>query len=356
MPISFKEDHISQIPALLMLEKFGYTYLTPDEALALRGGNLANVLLEPVLRKQLAAINVVQVSSMRTTVFSEQNITAGIDALRNIPMDEGFMEASQTVYDLLTSGKTLEQIVDGDRKSFVMQYIDWKNPRNNVFHVTEEFAVSRTGMTDTYRPDIVLFVNGIPLCIIECKRPDVKDSIEQAISQHLRNQKADGIRSLYLYSTLLLAINRQEGSYATTATPEKFWARWREQFADREEEARYRQELERVVNEPLLDDKLFGERFGYVRRNFEELYRQPVTPSVQDEYLYNLCRPERLLQLMYGFTLYDDGIKKVARYQQYFAAPLRVPDDAAAPPPALDVADALHRLSHGKILLVILQL
>lgn len=319
MSISFKEDHISQIPALLMLEKLGYTYLTPDEALALRGGNLANVLLEPVLRKQLAAINVVQVSSMRTTVFSEQNITAGIDALRNIPMDEGFMEASQTVYDLLTSGKTLEQIVDGDRKSFVMQYIDWKNPRNNVFHVTEEFAVSRTGMTETYRPDIVLFVNGIPLCVIECKRPDVKDSIEQAISQHLRNQKADGIRSLYLYSTLLLAINRQEGSYATTATPEKFWARWREQFANREEEVRYRQELEQVVNEPLLDDKLFGERFGYVRRNFEELYRQPVTPSVQDEYLYNLCRPERLLQLMYGFTLYDDGIKKVARYQQYFA-------------------------------------
>lgn len=174
MSISFKEDHISQIPALLMLEKLGYTYLTPDEALALRGGNLANVLLEPVLRKQLAAINVVQVSSVRTTVFSEQNITAGIDALRNIPMDEGFMEASQTVYDLLTSGKTLEQIVDGDRKSFVMQYIDWKNPRNNVFHVTEEFAVSRTGMTETYRPDIVLFVNGIPLCVIECKRPDVR--------------------------------------------------------------------------------------------------------------------------------------------------------------------------------------
>ena len=110
MPISFKEDHISQIPALLMLEKLGYTYLTPDEALALRGGNLANVLLEPVLRKQLAAINVVQVSSVRTTVFSEQNITAGIDALRNIPMDEGFMEASQTVYDLLTSGKTLEHL------------------------------------------------------------------------------------------------------------------------------------------------------------------------------------------------------------------------------------------------------
>ena len=298
MPISFKEDHISQIPALLMLEKLGYTYLTPDEALALRGGNLANVLLEPVLRKQLAAINVVQVSSVRTTVFSEQNITAGIDALRNIPMDEGFMEASQTVYDLLTSGKTLEQIVDGDRKSFVMQYIDWKNPRNNVFHVTEEFAVSRTGMTETYRPDIVLFVNGIPLCVIECKRPDVKDSIEQAISQHLRNQKADGIRSLYLYSTLLLAINRQEGSYATTATPEKFWARWREQFTNREEEVRYRQELERVDPAFVVGVRSSQYRCEALirsRRDFRRLYPElTVDPADLEDIMVFTTRGEQV--------------------------------------------------------------
>ena len=318
--ISFKEDHISQIPALLMLEKFGYTYLTPDEALALRGGNLANVLLEPVLRKQLAAINVVQVSSMRTTVFSEQNITAGIDALRNIPMDEGFMEASQTVYDLLTSGKTLEQIVDGDRKSFVMQYIDWKNPRNNVFHVTEEFAVSRTGMTDTYRPDIVLFVNGIPLCVIECKRPDVKDSIEQAISA--APPQPEGRRYPFVVPLLDAAAGHQPpGGQLRYARPRpKSSGRGgASSLPTARRRPCYRQELERVVNEPLLDDKLFGERFDYVHRNFEDLYKQPVTPSVQDEYLYSLCRPERLLQLMYGFTLYDDGIKKVARYQQYFA-------------------------------------
>ncbi|MFQ9210015.1 MAG: hypothetical protein ACLR3T_00090 [Alistipes finegoldii] len=64
-----------------------------------------------------------------------------------------------------------------------------------------------------------------------------------------------------------------------------------------------------------------------MRRNFEELYRQPVIPSVQDEYLYNLCRPERLLQLMH-FTLYDDGIKKVARYRSI----CRAADDATHPP------------------------
>ena len=229
--ISFKEDHISQIPALMLLEKLGYTYLTQDEALELREGNTSNVLLTAILRRQLEHINTIRVSSTKTSLFTPQNITIGIEALRNVPLNEGFMSASQTVYDLLTTGETLEQIVDGDKKSFTMQYIDWKHPENNVFHVTEEFAVTRTGTTETYRPDIVLFVNGIPLCVIECKRPDIKDSIAQAISQHLRNQKDDGIRSLYIYSALLLSVATQSASYATTATPEKFWAKWTEQFA-----------------------------------------------------------------------------------------------------------------------------
>ena len=185
--------------------------------------------------------------------------------------------------------------------------------------MTEEFAVTRTGTTETYRPDIVLFVNGIPLCVIECKRPDIKDSIAQAISQHLRNQKDDGIRSLYIYSALLLSVATQSASYATTATPEKFWAKWTEQFADSEEENAHKQALYNLVNIKHINNKLFAERFHYVRQYFEQVYLAPITPSVQDEYLYSLCRPERLLELMYRYTLYDDGIKKIARYQQYFA-------------------------------------
>lgn len=319
MTLSFKEDHISQIPALMMLEKLGYTYLSPAEIMELRCGNTSNVLLEPILRNQLRSINTVQVSSQRTTVFSEQNVSAGIEALRNLPMSEGYMTASQTAYDLLTAGKTLEQIVDGDKKSYVMQYIDWNNIEKNVFHVTEEFAVSRTGMTDTYRPDIVLFVNGIPLCVIECKRPDIKDSLKQAISQHLRNQKEDGIRSLYVYSALLLATNVNDVSYATTATPEKFWSKWTEQFADKNAEELYGYKLAEKVNEKYINPKLFSERYSYVKSYMEKKYDALLTPSVQDAYIYNICRPERLLSLIYGFTLYDDGIKKVARYQQYFA-------------------------------------
>lgn len=317
--ISFLEDHISQLPALMLLEKLGYTYITQAEALDMRGGNTSNVLLESILRRQLESINTLQVSSNRTALFTSQNIQNGIDALRNLPMAEGFMVASQAAYDLLTMGKGLEQSIDGDKKSFTLQYINWQEPEKNVFHVTEEFAVTRTGMSDTYRPDVVLFVNGIPFCIIECKRPDVKDSLQQAVSQHLRNQKEDGIRNLYVYSSLLISTNRQEVSYATTATPEKFWAKWREQFANDTEEAEYTNSLNTIVNHYQPGEKLFAERFGYVKSYFKDLHKAPIIPSEQDAYLFSLCTPVRLLELMYSFTLYDDGIKKVARYQQYFA-------------------------------------
>lgn len=319
--ISFKEDHISQIPALQLLQKLGYTYLTPDEALAMRGGKTSNVLLEDVLRSQLRRINSIRVNRNKEELFSEQNIENGVLAMRNIPMEGGYMSGNEAVYNLLTLGKAFEQSIDGDKKSYTMRFIDWERPERNVFHVTEEFAVTRTGMADTYRPDIVLFVNGIPLVVIECKRPDIKGALDQAVSQHLRNQKDDGIRSLYLYSALLLSIGNSYGAYATTGTPAKFWTKWKEMFITETEEKEYKQQLNHLVNTPL-DEKqkahLFGDRFRYVRSHFDAMEQENILPTEQDRYLFGMCRPERLLDLIHNFTIYDGGVKKLARYQQYF--------------------------------------
>ncbi len=322
MNLSFKEDHISQLPALMLLMKLGYTYLTPDEALAMRGGKTSNVLLEEVLRNQLRRINSIRVNRNKEELFSEQNIENGVLAMRNIPMEGGYLNGNEALYNLLTLGKAFEQSIDGDKKSYTMRFIDWERPERNVYHVTEEFAVTRTGMADTYRPDIVLFVNGIPLVVIECKRPDIKGALDQAISQHLRNQKEDGIRSLYLYSALLMSIGNSYGAYGTTATPAKFWNKWREMFVTEQDEAEYARQLDHLVNEPLSEeqkDHLFGNRFRYVRTYFDEQMQEPVLPTEQDRYLFSLCRPERLLDLIHNFTIYDGGIKKLARYQQYFA-------------------------------------
>ena len=337
MNLSFKEDHISQLPALMLLMKLGYTYLTPDEALAMRGGKTSNVLFEEVLRNQLRRINSIRVNRNKEELFSEQNIENGVLAMRNIPMEGGYLNGNETLYNLLTLGKAFEQSIDGDKKSYTMRFIDWERPERNVYHVTEEFAVTRTGMADTYRPDIVLFVNGIPLVVIECKRPDIKGALEQAISQHLRNQKDDGIRSLYLYSALLLSIGNSYGAYGTTATPAKFWNKWREMFVTEQDEAEYARQLDNLVNEPLSEEQkghLFGNRFRYVRTYFDEQMQEPVLPTEQDRYLYSLCRPERLLDLIHNFTIYDGGIKKLARYQQYFAVK--------------EIAARVRTLDHGK--------
>ena len=319
---SFKEDHISQIPALQMLVNLGYTYLSPAEADRQRGGKTSNVLLEDILRKQLKEINCIRVSAAKTSIFTDENIERGILALKNLPMNEGYIAASEKAYNLLTLGQALEQSIDGDKKSFTLQYIDWKNIGNNVFHVSEEFSVMRSTSKEHYRPDLVLFVNGIPLCIIECKRPDMKEPLKQAISQQIRSQQEDGIRNLYVYSQILLSISCNEALYATNATPEKFWAIWKEKFGNEEEEQKYEAQLLELKNKPLpttTKEQLFGDRFKYVRQYFDALEQAQILPVEQDNYLFGLCRPERLMDIAFNFILFDNGEKKVARYQQFFA-------------------------------------
>ena len=319
---SFREDHISQIPALQMLQKLGYTYLSPAEVDRLRGGKTSNVLLEDVLRKQLKEINSIRVSATKTSIFADENIERGILALKNLPMNEGYIAACEKAYNLLTLGQALEQSVDGDKKSFTLQYIDWKNGSKNVFHVTEEFSVMRSTSKEHYRPDLVLFVNGIPLCIIECKRPDMKEPLTQAISQTLRNQQEDGIRNLYVYSQLLLCISSNDGVYGSNDTKPKFFSKWIEKFADIKEEAEYKRKLNELKNKSLSSkqkESLFADRFKYVKDYFDELEKEEIYPTVQDEYLFNLCRPERLMDISFNFILFEDNVKKITRYQQFFA-------------------------------------
>lgn len=320
---SFKEDHISQIPALQMLQNMGYTYISPEEADSMRGGKTSNVILDDVLRKQLKVINAeVRISSTRTTAISDANIENGIKALKNLPLNEGYIAACEALYNLITLGIAFDQGFEGDKKSVTLKFIDWNNLSNNVFHVTDEYSVVRSTRKEHYRPDLVLFVNGIPFCVIECKRPDMKNPLKQAISQHLRNQQEDGIRSLYVYAQIILSIASQSAAYATNATPEKFWAQWTEDFQSGENEKNYKRDLYSTKNKPLgpkEKDKLFAGQFRYVRDYFDSLEKEEIQLTVQDEYLYCLCRPERLMDLVYNFIIFDNGEKKIARYQQFFA-------------------------------------
>ncbi len=239
------EDNISTLPALHLLQNLGWKYLTPGEALELRGGKTSSVLLNNVLVDWLRKNNRVSYKG-KELPFTEGNILTAIQALKEIPFD-GLVRTNEKIYDLLCLGKSLQQSVDGDIKSFTLHYIDWDHPENNIYHVTEEFAVERVGSYQTRRPDIVLFINGIPLCVIECKSPHIKEPMAEAISQHIRNQKEDEIPSLFVYSQLLLAISKNDGKYATTGTPAKFWSVWREEMEG------FDQKVQELVNIPLSE-------------------------------------------------------------------------------------------------------
>jgi len=312
---SFKEDDISQVPALQLLQHLGWQYLTPAEADELRGGRRSSVILDGVLVPQLRKFNKIRFKGEEHE-FSEANLQSALTALRDVVLD-GLVRTNEKIYELLLWGKSLQQSIRGDLKSFPLQYIDWSPETwlsNNVFHVTEEFVVERTGSHETCRPDLVLFVNGIPLCVIECKRPDIKDAIDEAVSQQLRNQRDDYIPKLFLYSQLLLGVSKNEAKYGTTATAAKFWAVWKER-------TNVHGEIAKLVNKPLptaAKDRLFSGRFQYVRQYFDAIERDGRNVTEQDRALYCLCRPDRLLELMQRFTLFDSGEKKIARYQQYF--------------------------------------
>jgi type I restriction enzyme R subunit len=312
---SFQEAPISQIPALRFLQQLGFSYLSPEEVAVERKGRMGRVLLDNILAGQLRRLNRIRFKG-RELAFSEENIAKAVESLRELPF-EGLVRTSEKAYDLLTLGKSLDQDIDGETKGFTLRYVDWENPRNNTFHVTAEFEVERSGSHETRRPDIVGFVNGIPFLVIECKRPEVKDSLDEAIKQNVRNWQEGEIPQLFVHAQLVLALNKNDGSYATTGTPMKFWAKWRELHDVRDA-------VRTAVNSKVRPEehaKLFRGLFAFAREDFERQAMQDREPTGQDFLLWSLCRPERLIELARQFILYDEGgaVKKVARYQQYFA-------------------------------------
>jgi len=318
---SYREELISQIPAARLLLAMGYQYLTPARALHLRGGRERNVLLTGILEPWLKAHNHFNYQDIPQP-FGDSAITEALRRLADVPLNDGLVRANERLFDLLTLGISLPQTVNGDTRHYSLRYIDWAHPENNLYHVTEEFSVEREGSHQTRRPDLVCFVNGIPFAVIECKRPDLQTSdgglpYEEAISQMLRNQKEGEIRPLFAYTQLLLAVSTNHAAYATTATDKDFWATWKE-----ENPAAHEDRATALVNAPLraeLKDDFYDwrEHADWARREFEN--QPPRLPTEQDRTILSLLEPRRLLELAYQFTLFDGGVKKVARYQQYFA-------------------------------------
>ena len=239
------EQHSSHIPALATLINLGWAFLPASKCQVLRGSQREVVMksvLERVLRRRRFEFKGESYS------LSNQGVDQVMREITTPSMAQGLMAANQSVYEMLTLGITVTEFIGGKKATPTIHLIDWDNLDNNEFHVTEEMEVLSAQGTHTRRPDVVAFVNGIPLAVIEAKRaasgnPN-KDMVEEGISQNLRNQRNDEIPYLYAFAQLLFSVSGNHGRYGTTHTPTKFWSTWKdEEFND--------QTVHAIKNRPL---------------------------------------------------------------------------------------------------------
>ena len=279
------EMSTSQRPAIEVLQKLGYKYISEEENKKLRNYILTDVIFKDMLAKKLNEINSYEYKGEKYK-FSASTIGQAIKDL-NEDLVTGLISTNEKIYDLLTLGKSYqENMVDGTKRSFDIKYIDFEHPENNDFYVTEEFSVLRMNGKNYATPDIVLFINGIPLAVIECK--DSSIPIIQAISQSIRNQKPDYIPQLFKFIQIVMAANKNQTKYATCGTPDKFWSTWNEQYVKKQNE--------------LLNKTVIGRQV-----------------TKQDRDIVSLFEKERFLELIKDFIIFEAGTKKICRYQQYFA-------------------------------------
>jgi len=309
-----REEAASKLPALHVLMVMGWDYLSPSDALALRGSE-RSVVLDSVLRARLKG-HWFDYKGQRYPL-SAGGIDQVVREIGATGLNEGLIPANEAIYKHLTLGVTVTEFVDGQRTAVTVPLINWADPTANTLQVTEELSVERPAGMGRYRPDVVCYVNGIPLVVIEAKRPvsSAKDKamVDEGISQHLRNQKTDGIQDLYAYSQLLLSISGNDGRYGTTGTPAKFWGAWTEEEITEAE-------MQAVKSTPLSEAQraaLFADKPKWMLDDFDRLHSGPVLPTEQDRLIISLLRPDRLLDFTRRFIFFDKKLGKIAaRYQQ----------------------------------------
>lgn len=319
----FDETKQSQLPFAEMLLNMGYRYISAKEILEERGGDTGKFILKKTAFRKLSEINGYEIGG-EFFKFSEKDVRDAILELENIQY-EGLIDTSRKVYSMIMptyGGKTIRVSHNGKNVSKNFRFIDFENPENNDFSVTVEFeAMGKNGI----RPDIVVFVNGIPFVVIENKKSSI--SIDEAIAQFTRNQGVEYCPRLFVYPQILIAGNKEEIKYGTTGTLDKFYAAWKEKdvavkaINKKAEKIINKKIDERVYNTLLSDLKIPHPEPLLDKERGINVYKQNLNRTVteQDRSVFCLFEKERLLDLAKNYILYDAGVKKIMRYQQYFA-------------------------------------
>lgn len=256
-----------------LVDDLGYTYL----------GNLEDIDNTPVKEELLKA-------NLKKRGYGDDQIKIAINELisKINNQADSLYEINQKVYSLLRYGRQGTKDANGHRQT--VHYIDWDLDHidNNDFAVAEEVSVLRYDKVTRKRPDLVLYVNGIAMGVFELKSSYVSSG--KGIRQMLTNQKKENILNFFGAAQLLFAGNEAEGLlYGTINTPEKYYLKWKEDKKATD----------------ALSEKIKMLQLKEVNR-------------LRDG-IISLCQKERFLSLIHDFVIFDAGIKKIARHNQYFA-------------------------------------
>lgn len=277
------ELHLAEEPADVLLRDLGYTFV-PAEVLDTERETSA----EPVLVQRLAA-------ALRrlNPWIDDENVQRGVRHVTHV-VGGRLVEANEAVHTALVHSISLEQDLGQGKRGQTVHFIDFENPSNNELIFTRQYRVA--GAKQTVIPDLVVFVNGLPLVVIECKSPTITDPMDKAIEQLTRYQELEdqfrnvGAPRLFHAAQLFVATCGQAARYATVGTPRRYWSEWK-------------------VPYPLTLDQL-QTRLGRI-------------PTAQDVLLFGLLQPANLLDLVQNFIVFEvegaRSIKKLARYQQFIA-------------------------------------
>jgi type I restriction enzyme R subunit len=282
----WNEIGLSEDPAVELLERFGYTHV-PAEELDRERASLLDVVLTTRLEVALKRLN---------PWLNEGNLQRAIREVTHVPA-ASLLDANEKLYTTLTRGISVTQDLGHGSRGQQVRYFDFAAPRHNDLVVTRQLRIK--GPKKHIIPDLVLYVNGVPLAVIECKSPTIGEKWEhEAIDQLLRYQELVekyrdlGAPRLFHSVQLCVATCLQDAVYGTVATPERFYLRWKEPWP----------------HELAAIEKQLG---------------RPATP--QDVLFYGMLTPEALLDLVRHFVVFEKDvaigrtIKKVPRYQQFAA-------------------------------------
>ncbi len=203
--------------------------------------------------------------------YSQNQINSALHKLRTEAHNHsrGLYENNKVVYGLLRYGVPVK--IEAGKVTESVQVIDWQHPDLNDFAIAEEVTLAGN---HERRPDLVLYLNGIAIGVLELKNSRV--SIGDGIRQSISNQRPEFNEWFFSTIQFIFAGNDSEGlQYGTIGTPEKFFLKWKE-------------------------DELDNSRFKL------------------DKYLLKICEKKRLIELMHDFVLFDGGVKKLPRVHQYF--------------------------------------